>query len=130
MTTSPWLLDNILENTKLASSKGKIMSAFSASDVKAMRKHAGQAAAVMRALSHEARLRVLCELVDGERTAGDLVARSGLSQSALSQHLAKLREEGLVATRRDSQLIFYRLDDPKAARLLDVLHEIYCRRKS
>jgi DNA-binding transcriptional ArsR family regulator len=68
--------------------------------------------------------------VDGERTAGDLVARSGLSQSALSQHLAKLRAEGLVATRREAQAIFYRLDDPKAARLLGVLHEIYCRRKA
>ena len=85
---------------------------------------------MMRALSHEARLRVLCELVNGEKTAGDLVARSGLSQSALSQHLAKLRTEGLVATRREAQVIHYRLDDPKAARLLGVLHEIYCGRKA
>lgn len=106
------------------------MNAFSAADLKVMRKHAGQAASIMRALSHEARLRVLCELVDGERTAGDLVERSGLSQSALSQHLAKLRDEGLVATRREAQVIFYRLDDPKASRLLGVLHEIYCRRKA
>ena len=104
------------------------MNAFSASDMKAMRRHAGEAAGMLRALSHEARLRVLCELVDGERTAGDLVARSGLSQSALSQHLAKLREEGLVTTRRESQVIFYRLDDPRAARLLGILHEIYCKR--
>ena len=104
------------------------MNAFSASDMKAMRRHAGEAAGMLRALSHEARLRVLCELVDGERTAGDLVARSGLSQSALSQHLAKLREEGLVATRREAQVIFYRLDDPRAARLLGVLHELYCKR--
>lgn len=106
------------------------MNAFSASDMRVMRKRAGEAASIMRALSHEARLRVLCELVDRERTAGELVASSGLSQSALSQHLAKLREEGLVATRREAQIIFYRLDDPKAARLLGVLHEIYCRRKS
>jgi ArsR family transcriptional regulator len=104
------------------------MNTFSVADMKAMRRHAGEAAGMMRALSHEARLRVLCELVDGERTAGDLVARSGLSQSALSQHLAKLREEGLVATRREAQVIFYRLDDPRAARLLGVLHEIYCKR--
>ena len=104
------------------------MNAFSDSDMKAMRRHAGEAAGMLRALSHEARLRVLCELVDGERTAGDLVARSGLSQSALSQHLAKLREEGLVTTRRESQVIFYRLDDPRAARLLGILHELYCKR--
>ena len=104
------------------------MSVISASDMKAMRKHAGDAASMMRALSHEARLLVLCELVGGERTAGELVERSGLSQSALSQHLAKLRDGKLVATRREAQSIFYRIADPKAARLLGVLHEIYCKR--
>ena len=83
---------------------------------------------MMRALSHEARLLVLCELVAGERTAGELVARSGLSKSALSQHLAKLRDEGLVKTRRESQSIFYSIGDPKAAQLLGVLHELYCKR--
>jgi ArsR family transcriptional regulator, virulence genes transcriptional regulator len=97
-------------------------------DLKAMRKHAGKAASMMRALSHEARLLVLCELTGGERTAGELVERSGLSQSALSQHLAKLRDEGLVETRREAQTIFYRIGDPKAARLLSVLHELYCKR--
>lgn len=92
------------------------MNAFSASDMKAMRRHAGEAAGMLRALSHEARLRVLCELVDGERTAGDLVARSGLSQSALSQHLAKLREEGLVTTRREfrSFSIVWTIRGPRA----------------
>ena len=54
--------------------------------------------------------------------------RSGLSQSALSQHLAKLRDEGLVETRREAQSIFYRIADPKTARVLSVLHEIYCKR--
>ena len=104
------------------------MSVISANDLRAMRKHAGDAASMMRALSHEARLLVLCELVGGERTAGELVQRSGLSQSALSQHLAKLRDENIVATRREAQSIFYRIADPKAARLLGVLHEIYCKR--
>lgn len=96
-------------------------------DLKAMRKHAGDAAALMRALSHEARLRVLCDLVGGERTAGDLVQRSGLSQSALSQHLSRLREEGLLATRREAQSIYYRIADPRAARVLAILYEIYCK---
>ena len=54
--------------------------------------------------------------------------RSGLSQSALSQHLAKLRDEGLVATRREGQSLFYRIADPRAARILGVLYEIYCKR--
>ena len=104
------------------------MDNLSSKDLKSMRKHAGEAAAMMAALSHEARLRVLCDLVGGERMAGELVQRSGLSQSALSQHLAKLREEGLVATRREGQAIYYRIADPDAARILGVLHDIYCRR--
>jgi ArsR family transcriptional regulator len=104
------------------------MNALSPKDLNLMRRHAGKAAAMMRALSHEARLMVLCELVGGERTAGELVERSGLSQSALSQHLAKLRDEGLVTTRRDGQTIFYTLNDPNAARILGVLHELYCKR--
>jgi DNA-binding transcriptional ArsR family regulator len=104
------------------------MDAISAKDLKAMRRNAGAAAAMMAALSHEARLRVLCDLVGGERTAGELVERSGLSQSALSQHLSRLREEGLVATRREGVSIFYRIANPDAARILGVLHEIYCKR--
>jgi ArsR family transcriptional regulator, virulence genes transcriptional regulator len=104
------------------------MSAITATDLRTMRKHVGDAASMLRALSHEARLLVLCELAVGERSAGELVERSGLSQSALSQHLSKLREQGLVTTRREAQSIFYRIADPKAGRLLGVLHEIYCKR--
>ena len=104
------------------------MTRMATADLRAMRKHAGAAAAMLRALSHEARLLVLCELTAGECTAGELVERSRLSQSALSQHLAKLRDEGLVATRREAQSIFYRIADPKTARVLSVLHEIYCKR--
>ena len=104
------------------------MDAFPVKNLKVMRKHAGDAAAMMRALAHEARLRVLCDLVGAERTAGELVQRSGLSQSALSQHLAKLRDEGVVATRREGQSIYYRIADPHAARVLGALHDIYCKR--
>ncbi len=104
------------------------MDAITPTDLKTMRKHAGRAADMLRALSHEARLLVLCELIGGERSAGELVERSGLSQSALSQHLAKLRDEGLVATRRESQTIYYRIADPNAARILGTLHDIYCRK--
>lgn len=87
---------------------------------------AGEAARLLKALGHQARLMVLCQLVEGERSAGALQRGSGLSQSALSQHLAKLREEGLVATRREAQTIFYRLADPKAARVIETLASIYC----
>lgn len=87
---------------------------------------AGEAAALLKALAHEARLMVLCQLTDGEHAVSALQENSGLSQSALSQHLARLRDEGLVETRREAQTIFYRLADPKAARLLETLAAIYC----
>lgn len=87
---------------------------------------AGEAAALLKALAHEARLMVLCQLLDGEHSAGALQDASGLSQSALSQHLARLREEDLVATRREAQTIYYRLADPNVARVLDTLAAIYC----
>lgn len=94
-----------------------------------MRRNAGKAAAMLKMLSHEARLLVLCDLVGSERTAGELVESSGLSQSALSQHLAKLREEGLVETRREGQTIHYRLADGNTAKLIETLHGLYCGRK-
>jgi ArsR family transcriptional regulator, virulence genes transcriptional regulator len=87
---------------------------------------AGEAAALLKTLAHEARLMVLCQLVAGERSAGALQEGSGLSQSALSQHLARLREEGLVATRRDAQTIYYRLAEPNVVRVLNTLAAIYC----
>jgi ArsR family transcriptional regulator len=88
---------------------------------------AGHAARLLRALANEARLMVLCHLTEGEQTAGALHLRSGLSQSALSQHLAKLRAEGLVATRRESQTVHYRLADPRAQRVLETLAAIFCK---
>jgi ArsR family transcriptional regulator, virulence genes transcriptional regulator len=96
--------------------------------IKMMSRKAGEAAALMRALSHGARLKVLCELSGGERSAGELVAASGLSQSALSQHLARLRDDGLVATRRDAQTIYYSLADAKAGRIVHLLFDLYCQK--
>lgn len=98
----------------------------------ALAEKAGEAAALLRALAHEARLMVLCQLLEGEHTVGALQEACGLSQSALSQHLARLRDEGLVATRREAQSIHYRLADPNVARVLETLADIYCppKRKS
>lgn len=88
---------------------------------------ASEAAAVMKSLSNESRLLVLCHLSEAlELSAGELTRRVGLSQSALSQHLARLREDGLVATRKEAQTVFYRVADTKMHRLLTVLHELYC----
>lgn len=91
--------------------------------------NAEQAAAMLRALAHEARLMVLCQLADGELQAGELQAGTTLSQSAFSQHLAKLRDEGLVATRREGTTIFYRIGNPDGLKLIETLASIYCKPK-
>jgi ArsR family transcriptional regulator, virulence genes transcriptional regulator len=91
---------------------------------------AQQAAALLRALGHEARLMVLCQLIAGEHSAGALQRGSGLSQSALSQHLARLRHEGLVTTRRDAQTIYYCLADDRAAQILETLAKLFCPNRS
>ncbi len=87
---------------------------------------AGQAAALLKALSNEKRLMILCQLGDRELQVSALRPLVGLSQSALSQHLALLREEGLVAARREGQAIFYRIADPAAVRIIATLAEIFC----
>lgn len=99
-------------------------SQFSPSEMAAA---AGDAASLMKVLSNEHRLLILCQLiVEDEMPVGELVAKSGLSQSAISQHLARLRKEGLVAFRRQSQTLFYRVSDERAASVLLLLQHIYC----
>ena len=83
---------------------------------------------VLRAVANERRLLILCKLVElGEATVNSLAESIGLSQSALSQHLAKMREEGLVAYRRESQTLWYRIADHRIQNLLATLHELYCK---
>ena len=90
-------------------------------------KQAEQAAGLLKSMANECRLLVLCHLaVEGELSVGQLQDRVGLGQSALSQHLAKLRDEGLVATRKESQTVFYRVCDPRAEQLLALLHDLFC----
>lgn len=92
-----------------------------------VRKHAPEAAQLLKSLGHETRLAILCLLAGGERSVGELNAELGISQSALSQHLAVLRRDRLVATRRDAQHIHYRLAGEHASRVIEALHDIYCR---
>ncbi|MFN3313856.1 MAG: ArsR/SmtB family transcription factor [Hyphomonas sp.] len=91
-----------------------------------LKEKASEAAALLRTLANEHRLMILCRLNGGEASVSALQAESGLSQSALSQHLAILREQGLVATRRESQSVFYRIADESALRIIAVLADIYC----
>ena len=95
-------------------------------DGEAMRLHAADASRVLKALANEKRLLLLCQLVEGECSVGELNARVDLSQSALSQHLAVLRDEGLVTTRREAQTIYYALAEGPAQQILATLHRIYC----
>jgi DNA-binding transcriptional ArsR family regulator len=88
---------------------------------------ASDAAALMKSLSNEHRLLILCHLIDAdEMTVGELVSKIGLSQSALSQHLARLRAEGVVSFRREAQTLFYRVSDERAASVLLLLHQMFC----
>ena len=95
-------------------------------DLDAMHAHAGEATRLLKALANEKRLQILCLLTAGERSVGDINALLDLSQSALSQHLAVLREEGLVQTRREAQNVFYALMPGPAAQVMHTLHGIYC----
>ncbi len=88
---------------------------------------AGAVADVLRALGNGRRLMIMCKLAEqGELKVGDLAAAVGLSQSALSQHLAKLRQEGLVAFRREAQSAWYRIADPRCEGLMGTLYDLYC----
>lgn len=91
-----------------------------------MQAQAEQAADLLKALSNPQRLRVMCLLIDGERTVGEINDEVALSQSALSQHLAVVREGGWVQTRRESQNVYYSVADGPVHKLIQTLHDIYC----
>lgn len=88
--------------------------------------HASEASRLLKALANEKRLMILCLLCEGERTVGELNALLDLSQSALSQHLAVLREDALVNTRREAQSIVYSIPKGPVQRIIAVLHDVYC----
>jgi len=99
----------------------------SAAALAQLERSAGDAAQLLKLLANEHRLLILCRLAaDRELSVGELMQSVKLAQSALSQHLAKMREEGLLATRRDAQTIYYRIADRNVARILTLLKSIYC----
>ena len=96
-------------------------------DLEFMQQGAARAAALLRAVGNEHRLLVLCLLIEqGEASVGTLLEQVRLSQSALSQHLARMREEGLVTYRRDAQTLYYRIADPAVEKLVSALKDIFC----
>jgi ArsR family transcriptional regulator len=97
-----------------------------AADIKDLEASAAEATKLLGALANERRLLILCQIADREICVGELQELVGISQSALSQHLALLRELGLVATRRVAQTIYYKLASPAAQRVIETLADIYC----
>lgn len=96
-------------------------------DVAAMQASSEDASRLLKALGNAQRLRILCLLVDHEMSVGQINEQlPDLSQSALSQHLAKLREEGLVQTRREAQTIWYTLEHGPTEQIIQTLYGIYC----
>ncbi len=96
-------------------------------DVDGLRTGLPQAVRLLKAMGNERRLLVLCHLVPGEKSVGELESLLGISQSALSQHLARLRHDGLVQTRRDAQTIYYSLAGSEAKAIMATLYGLYCR---
>jgi ArsR family transcriptional regulator len=96
--------------------------------LEAFEAHAGHVSALLRALANQRRLMILCKLLEwGEASVGSLAGAVGLDPSPTSQHLARMREEGLVAFRRDGQTLWYRIADPRIETLLATLYDLYCR---
>ena len=86
-----------------------------------------EAAALLTLLGNPKRLQILCALVEGEKSVSQLEDVIDLSQSALSQHLARLRQAGVVSTRREAQCIYYKLADKRARRIMAVLADVFCK---
>lgn len=95
-------------------------------DIKPFEAKAEQAAALLRLMSNEKRLMILCQLGGGEKSVFELQEIIGLSQSALSQHLAKLRAQNIVQTRKEAQTVFYTIKDKAVLRVIETLASIYC----
>jgi ArsR family transcriptional regulator, virulence genes transcriptional regulator len=104
------------------------MLSISESDIGRLEEKASQAANTLKSLSNKWRLLILCQLVKGEKSVGELLGIIDLSQSALSQHLAVLRETDLVSTRRESQSIYYSLKGDEVSTILAALYQVYCAR--
>jgi DNA-binding transcriptional ArsR family regulator len=95
-------------------------------ELERLQENARRASALLKAMSNQHRLLILCQLLKSELSVGELERRIGLSQSALSQHLARLRRDSLVKTRRAAQTIYYSLSGPEAGAVLETLYGLYC----
>lgn len=95
-------------------------------DLEEMKRSADKACALMKTLGHRGRLMILCQLATGEKSVGTLSDLLEIPQSPLSQHLSRLRGEGLVTTRRDAQTVFYSLNSDEAGTVIECIYGLYC----
>jgi DNA-binding transcriptional ArsR family regulator len=95
-------------------------------DLEKMHSSAADVSDLLKLLGHPDRLMVLCQLKFGEQSVGELSRNLGIKQSPLSQHLARMRHEGVVTSRRDAQTVYYSIADDKIARVIEVLYDLYC----
>ncbi|MCM2277870.1 MAG: metalloregulator ArsR/SmtB family transcription factor [Oligoflexia bacterium] len=93
---------------------------------KVLAAHCEDIARILKSLAHPTRLKILCHLLGGERTVNEIIEFTGSSQSGVSQYLARMKLEGMVASRREGQFIRYRISDHRLERLMKLLKEIYC----
>ncbi len=97
-----------------------------AMDIAELQENADRASTLLKAMANPARLMILCNLLDGEKSVSELQARIGMGQSALSQQLAVLRGQGLVRNRRQAQSVYYSLSSPEAESLIATLYDLFC----
>jgi len=95
-------------------------------DLDAMKKAAKQASALMKTLGHQGRLMILCQLATGEKSVGELSRLLDIAQSPLSQHLSRMRSEGLVTPRRNAQTVYYSLNSDEAGKIIECVYNLYC----
>ena len=95
-------------------------------DLDEMKKSAEEASALMKTLGHQGRLMILCQLATGEKSVGELSRLLDIAQSPLSQHLSRMRSEGLVAPRRNAQTVYYSLNSDKVGKIIECVYELYC----
>lgn len=101
-------------------------SQLTAQTLEGLRESAAQCCALLKAMAHEDRLLLLCQLTEGEQNVGELEASVGIHQPSLSQHLGVLREEGLVASRREGKYIYYRLASHEVVAIMQTLSGLFC----
>jgi len=93
---------------------------------KELKSTAQQVSGFLKQLANEQRLMILCYLAEGEKSVSELQGLLHLEQSSMSQHLAKLRKEGIIKARRDSQTKYYSIENPNALKVIELLYQIYC----